>query len=93
VSDQSEINIDAESALDEQEARDIDIDVDESQFSDEHLSQLVEREAEWEKSLELDSPAGDDVDLPLAEEESPSSNTEDIPTDKSPARFALSQLA
>ncbi|KAJ7900356.1 hypothetical protein B0H14DRAFT_3104499 [Mycena olivaceomarginata] len=86
VSDQSEINIDAESALDEQEARDIDIDVDESQFSDEHLSQLVEREAEWEKSLELDSPAGDDVDLPLAEEESPSSNTEDIPTDKSPAR-------
>jgi DNA polymerase zeta len=94
VSDQSEIDIDAESALDEQEARDIDIDVDESQFSDEYLSQLVEREAEWEKSLELDSPVGDaDVDLPLAEEESPSSNTEDIPTDKSPARFALSQLA
>ncbi|KAJ7169887.1 hypothetical protein C8R46DRAFT_1162607 [Mycena filopes] len=57
---------DAESAVDEQELRDEEIDVDDSLLSDEH-SQLVEREAEWEKSLNYDMPDEDseevDVDL------------------------------
>ncbi|KAF7347826.1 DNA polymerase [Mycena venus] len=55
VSDQPET--DAESAVDENETRDID--VDDSQLSEEHLRQLVERDAEWEKSLDHDTPEED----------------------------------
>ncbi|KAJ7181668.1 hypothetical protein C8R43DRAFT_869366 [Mycena crocata] len=51
--------VDRESAADEEELHDYDIDVD-NLLSDEHLSQLVEREAEWEKSLDHDIPAEDD---------------------------------
>ncbi|KAJ6519827.1 hypothetical protein C8R45DRAFT_807737 [Mycena sanguinolenta] len=78
---------DAESAVDEQEVRDA-IDVDESQFSAEHLSQLVEREEEWEKSLDHDL-AMEDADPDLPPEESPASNVDSLPAEKSPARFAL----
>ncbi|KAF8216234.1 hypothetical protein K438DRAFT_1901886 [Mycena galopus ATCC 62051] len=78
---------DAESAIDEQEARDNDIDVDESQFSNENLSQLVEREAEWERSLNHDLRVEDaDADVLLEEEHSPLSNKESLPADKSPTR-------
>ncbi|KAJ7615302.1 hypothetical protein DFH06DRAFT_1062847 [Mycena polygramma] len=69
---------DAESAVDEQEQRD-DIDVDDSRFSGEHLSQLVEREAEWANSLDHDLPEEDTEDIdPLREEDdqSPPSSTD-----------------
>ncbi|KAJ7254103.1 hypothetical protein B0H12DRAFT_1115984 [Mycena haematopus] len=76
---------DGESAVDEQEVRDTDIDVDESQFSAEQLSQLVEREAEWEKSLDHDLRAEDaDADFP-PEDQSPASNIDGLPANMSPA--------
>ncbi|KAJ7092735.1 hypothetical protein C8R44DRAFT_646516 [Mycena epipterygia] len=80
---------DTESAMDEQEQAG-DIDVDNSLFSDEHLSQLVEREAEWEKSLDHDLPLEEDVeDAELLHEEDDQSP--DL-QDKSPIRESLSPL-
>ncbi|KAJ6575123.1 hypothetical protein B0H19DRAFT_1127258 [Mycena capillaripes] len=79
--------VDTESAVDEQEHRD-DIDVDDSLLSGEHLSQLVEREAEWEKSLDHDMPEEDteDADLPPEEDgQSPPLNTDGLPENETPA--------
>ncbi|KAJ7487607.1 hypothetical protein B0H11DRAFT_2157036 [Mycena galericulata] len=78
------------------ESESMDIDVDDSLISDEHLSQLVEREAEWEKSLDHDMPSEEDARdldlLPGEDEQSPRSNINSGPGDVSPIRFAMSRL-
>ncbi|KAJ7492610.1 hypothetical protein FB451DRAFT_1022509 [Mycena latifolia] len=83
---------DTESVVDEEERQDYDIDVDDSLFSDDHLSQLVEREAEWERSLDHDMPTeeyAEDVDLPLEEElQSPLTHKGGDSDNQSPIRFA-----
>ncbi|KAJ6604659.1 hypothetical protein DFH09DRAFT_1242601 [Mycena vulgaris] len=81
---------DTESTVDEEERQD-DIDVDHSLLSDDHLSQLVEREAEWERSLDHDMPTEEyveDVD-PLHEDQSPPITAENQP----PIRYTFSLLA
>ncbi|KAJ6509544.1 hypothetical protein C8R47DRAFT_1174181 [Mycena vitilis] len=84
---------DAESAVDELEQRD-DIDVDDSRFSGEHLSQLVERDAEWAKTLDHDLPEEDTEDIDLLREEDdqspPSSTDRDRPPENESIRFAIS---
>ncbi|KAJ7103524.1 hypothetical protein B0H15DRAFT_919277 [Mycena belliarum] len=78
-------HVDTESAVDEQEQehQDFDIDVDDSLFSDEHLSQLVEREAEWERSLDHDVPTEEefeDADHALEEDlQAHLTNADDAP--------------
>ncbi|KAJ7038190.1 hypothetical protein C8F04DRAFT_371528 [Mycena alexandri] len=84
---------DTESAVDEQELRDEDIEVDDSLFSQEHMSQLVEREAEWEKSLNHDLPEENSEDVDddlLPEDESPPSNIVGLPEDKTPISTSTS---
>ncbi|KAJ7706169.1 hypothetical protein B0H17DRAFT_1035991 [Mycena rosella] len=81
--------VDAESAVDEEEHQDYDIDVDTSLFSDDHLSQLVEREAEWERSLDHDVPPEEysedaDVDPLQEDQQSPQTDNGHVAESQSP---------
>ncbi|KAJ7783795.1 hypothetical protein DFH07DRAFT_997017, partial [Mycena maculata] len=69
---------DTETVVDEHEH--LEMEVDDALFTDEHLSQMVEREAEWERSLDHDMPEEDTGDLlPGEDEQSPRASADVIP--------------